>query len=156
MCEELAALQEQTFASATRATVGAYPPGRRLSARQLAEYLDRRAFAVIGSCRPDGRPHAAVSSYIRQGREFWLPTVGGSVRERNVRAQPWLTMTISEGDEGDHNGHVVVLMEGTARVVARDDVPAEVRAAVTGDWVAAWIRLTAERLLSYASEGAVP
>jgi hypothetical protein len=156
MCEELAALQERTFAGATRATARAYPPARRLSAGQLAEYLDRRAFAVIGSCRPDGRPHAAISSYIRQGREFWLPTVGGSVRERNVRAQPWLTMTITEGDEGDHDGHVVVLIEGTALLVAPADAPAPVRAAVTGDWVATWIRLTAERLLSYASEGAIP
>ena len=30
------------------------------------------------------------------------------------------------------------------------------RAAVTGDWVSAWIRLTAERLLSYADENAAP
>jgi predicted pyridoxine 5'-phosphate oxidase superfamily flavin-nucleotide-binding protein len=152
MNEELAAVQERTFAGATRATADSYPPERRLSARQLADYLDRRAFAVIGSCRPDGRPHAAMSAYIRRGREFWLPTVGGSVRERNVRAQPWLTMTINEGDR---DRHVVVLVEGTARVIAPADVPGEVRSAVAGNWVAAWIRLTAERLLSYASEGAV-
>jgi hypothetical protein len=152
MSEELAALQEQTFAGATKATAGAYPPERRLPARQLASYLDRRAFAVIGSCRPDGRPHAAMSAYIRQGRQFWLPTVGGSVRERNVRAQPWLTMTITEGD---HDSHVVVLVEGPASVVAPASVPAEVLAAMPGDWIATWIRLTAERLLSYAAEGAV-
>jgi hypothetical protein len=153
MSEELAALQEQTFAGATGATAGSYPPERRLSARQLDDYLDRRAFAVIGSCRPDGRPHAAMSAYIRQGREFWLPAVGGSVRERNVRAQPWLTMTITEGDR---DAHVVVLVEGPASVVAPAGVPAEVLAAVTGDWAVTWIRLTAVRLLSYASEGAVP
>lgn len=92
-----------------------------------------------------------MSSYVRQGRQFWLPTVGGSVRERNVRVRPWLTMTITEGDR-DH--HVVVLVEGTASVVAAGDVPTDIRAAVTGDWVASWIRLTAERLLSYASEDA--
>jgi hypothetical protein len=152
MNEELAAVQERTFAGATRATASSYPPERRLSARQLADYLDRRAFAVIGSCRPDGRPHAAMSSYIRRGREFWLPTVRGSVREHNVRAQPWLTMTITEGDR---DTHVVVLMEGPAIVVTPADVPADVLTAVTGDWAATWIRLTAERLLSYASENAV-
>ena len=150
MSEELAAVQEQTFAGATSATAASYPPERRLSSRQLADYLDRRAFAVIGSCRPDGRPHAAIASYIRRGRQFWLPTVAGSVRERNVRTQPWLTMTITEGDR-DH--HVVVLVEGAARLVAPADVPAEMLAAVTGNWAAIWIRLTAERLLSYASEG---
>lgn len=152
MSEDLAAVQERTFAGATRATASSYPPERRLSAQQLAGYLDRRAFAVIGSCRPDGRPHAAMSSYIRQGREFWLPTVRGSVRERNVRARPWLTMTITEGDRG---ALVVVLVEGPASVVAPAGVPAEVLAAVTGDWAAIWIRFTAERLFSYASEGAV-
>jgi len=94
MSEELGAVQEQTFAGATRATADSYPPERRLPARQLAAYLDRRAFAVIGSRRPDGRPHAAMSSYVRLGRDFWLPTVAGSVRERNLRAEPWLTMTV--------------------------------------------------------------
>jgi hypothetical protein len=39
-------------------------------ASQRAGYLDRRALAVMGSCRPDGRPHAAMSSYTRQVREF--------------------------------------------------------------------------------------
>lgn len=153
MSEELAAIQEQTFAGATKATAGSYPPERRLSARQLADYLDRRAFAVIGSCRPDGRPHAAMSAYTRQGRQFWLPTVGGSVRERNVRAQPWLTMTIAEGDR---DSHVVVLVEGPASVIVPASVPGEVLAVVAGDWAATWIRLTAERLLFYAADGAVP
>jgi hypothetical protein len=35
-------------------------------------------------------------------------------------------------------------------------VPADVRAAATADWVSAWIRLTAERLLSYADQTARP
>jgi predicted pyridoxine 5'-phosphate oxidase superfamily flavin-nucleotide-binding protein len=150
VCNELDAVQQQTFAGATRATADSYPPERRLSAPQLAAYLDRRAFAVIGSRRPDGRPHAAMSSYVRRGRDFWLPTVAGSVRERNLRTEPWMTMTVTEGDR---DKHVVVLLEGPAEVVALAAVPADVRAAVTGEWVGTWIRLTAQRLLSYASEG---
>jgi hypothetical protein len=35
------------------------------------------------------------------------------------------------------------------------EVPPDVRAAFTGDWVATWIRLRAERVLSYASGGAL-
>jgi hypothetical protein len=150
MSEELGVLQEQTFAAATGTTTGSFPPESRMSAAQLADYLDRRAFAVIGSTRPDGRPHAAMSSYVREGIDFWLPTVGGSVRERNVRAQPWLTMTITEGDR---DAHIMVLAEGPAAVIDPALVPAAVRAAVTGDWVAIWIRLSARRLLSYASAG---
>jgi Pyridoxamine 5'-phosphate oxidase len=153
MSELLGDLQDRTFARATAATVDSYPPERRLSAAQLTSYLDRRAFAVVGSTRADGRPHAAMSAYIRRGATFWLPTVAGSVRERNLRTAPWLTMVIAEGD---HDEHIMVLVEGPAEVVAPMEVPADVRAAATGEWVSAWISLTAERLLSYAADGTVP
>jgi len=53
---------------------------------------------VVGSTRPDGRPHTAMSIFIRRGTTFWLPTMAGSVRERNLRSTPWLTMVIAEGD----------------------------------------------------------
>jgi hypothetical protein len=81
---------------------------------------------------------------------FWLLTVAGSVRERNVRREPWLTLTVTEGDRN------MVLIEGPAEIVPVSEVPADVRAAVTGDWIAAWIRVKAERMFSYASEGALP
>jgi hypothetical protein len=154
MSEQLGSLQDRTFSQATGATVASYPPERRLDAGQLAAYLDRRAFAVVGSTRADCRPHAAMSRYMRRGITFWLPTVAGSVRERNLRGAPWLTMVITEGDYG---AHIAVLVEGPAAVVGPAEVPAEVpadvRAEVTGDWASGWIRLTAERLLSYAAPG---
>jgi hypothetical protein len=152
MSELLGDLQNQTFARATAATAASYPQERRLTAEQLASYLDRRAFAVVGSTRADGRPHAAMSAYVRRGATFWLPTVADSVRERNLRGAPWLTMVIAEGDHGEH---IAVLIEGPAEVAGPSRVPVDVRAAVTGDWVSAWICLTAERLLSYAAEGTV-
>ena len=152
MSYELASLQEQTFAKATKTTVESYPPERRLTATQLGEYLDRRAFAVIGSVRTDGRPHAAMSSYVRRGDTFWLPTAAGSVRERNVRRQGWLTMVVTEGDRDER--HLVVLLEGPARVVPTQDVPGDVRATVTGDWVSLWISLRPASVLSYAASDA--
>ncbi len=153
MSELLGDLQDRTFARATAATAISYPPERRLSAAQLASYLDRRTFAVVGSSRADGRPHTAMSIYVRRGTTFWLPTMAGSMRERNLRRTPWLALVIAEGD---HPVHIAVITEGPAEVVAPSDVPVDVRAATTGDWVSAWIRVTAERLLSYADEGAVP
>ena len=150
MSELLGLLQDRTFARATAATSASYPRERRLDAAQLAAYLDRRAYAVVGSTRADGRPHSAMSVYIRRGATFWLPTVAGSVRERNLRSKPWLTLVVAEGD---HDDHIAVLIEGSAEVVEPSLAPSDVRAAVTGDWVSAWIRLTAERLLSYADEG---
>lgn len=151
MSELLASLQDRTFTRATAATATSYPAHRRLTGAQLARYLDRRAFAVVGSTRADGRPHAAMSSYIRRDVTFWLPTMAGSIRERNLRGTPWLTMVIAEGDRGEH---IAVIVEGPAEIIVPAKVPGEVRAAVTGDWVNAWIRLKAERLLSYAAENA--
>ena len=153
MSAELGELQDRSFARATPATGISYPPERRLSAAQLASYLGRRKFAVVGSVRNDGRPHAAMSVYIRRGTTFWLPTMAGSVRERNLRRNPWLTMVIAEND---HPEHIAVITEGTAEIIELPDVPADVRAAMTGDWVSAWIRVKAERLLSYADEAAKP
>ena len=94
-----------------------------------------------------------MSLYIRRGVTFWLPTMAGSVRERNLRGTPWLTVVIAEGD---HPEHIAVIIEGAAEVVAPPQVPSDVRAAVTGDWGRTWIRLTAERLVSYADENAQP
>jgi hypothetical protein len=153
MSELLGSLQDRTFARATPATAISYPPERRLSAAQLASYLDRRAFAVLGTTRKDGRPHAAMSVYMRRGTTFWLPTMAGSMRERNLRGTPWLTMVIAEGD---HPVHIAVITEGPAEAVAPSQVPADVLAAATADWVSGWICVRAERLLSYADEGAVP
>jgi len=145
MSELIGDVQDRTFARATAATAVSYPPERRLSAAQLASYLDGRAFAVVGSSRTDGRPHAAMSVYVRRGTTFWLPTMAGSVRERNLSKMPWLTMVIAEGD---HPVHVAVIAEGPAEVIGPSDVPADVRAAVKGDWVNSWIRVTADRLMS--------
>jgi hypothetical protein len=49
-----------------------------------------------------------------------------------------------------------VIAEGPAEVVAPSEVAANVRTPATGDWVSAWIRLMAERLLSCAAESALP
>jgi hypothetical protein len=147
--EEIGDLQDRSFARATAATSRAYPPERRLSAAQLPRYLDRRAYAVVSSARADGRPHAAPSLFYRHGTEFWLPTVEGSVRERNVRAHPWLALTVTEGDDDEH---VAVLIEGPAQALPPQEAPAGFRDR-PGDWARVWLRLRAERVLSYAEPG---
>jgi hypothetical protein len=149
MVDDLGAVQERSFARASAATAGSYPPERRLTAEQLARYLDRRAFAVVSFAREDGRPHAAPSLFYRRATEFWLPTVAGSVRERNVRANPWLALTVTEGDHGEH---VAVLIEGPAEVLPPEEAPADFRAR-PGDWARAWLLLRAAKILSYAAPG---
>ena len=143
-------MQDRTFARASRATLAAYPTESRLTGRRLAEYLDQRTFAVVSTTRRDGRAHAVVASYVREGTTFWLPTEGGTVRLRNVRAHPWAALTATEGDRGSH---VVVLIEGPAVVVAPAEVPSAVAGRVREPWVEQWIRVEAERVRSYAAPG---
>jgi hypothetical protein len=47
-----------------------------------------------------------------------------------------------------------MLPREAAEIIELPDVPADIRAAMTGDWVSAWIRVKAERLLSCADEAA--
>lgn len=144
-------LQTATFSTATAVTASSYPPERRLSGPALERYLDRRAFGVLSSTRPDGRPHAAPVSYTRREASFFMPTTAGSVRARNLAATPWAVLTVVEGD---HGAHVAVIVEGPVATMAPDEVPADVARLVSGDWISSWLRLDAERLLSYAAEGA--
>jgi general stress protein 26 len=159
MTEVLSELQDRTFAQATAATARTYPPERRLTAEQLTSYLNRREYGVVGTTRPDGRPHASMSMYIRSGTAFWLPAVAGSVRARNLTTNPWLTMVVAENDD---ESHIAVITEGPAELVTLDNLPADLRTSVDQNWphvwkwVDTWIVLNTERVLSYAAEDAEP
>ncbi|UYM05110.1 pyridoxamine 5'-phosphate oxidase family protein [Solicola gregarius] len=148
----LGQLQEQSFDRASRTLRKAYPPERRMSGAQLARYLERRVYALVSSTRPDGRPHAAPTLFSIHAESFWLPTLGGAARLRNVRAQPWLALSVVEGD---HDTHAALLAEGPVEVVST--APESVRDITqlrndggSLDWAEAWLRLTPQRLFSFA------
>lgn len=151
MSEHLAELQTRTFARSRPSTSESFAPETRLDAEQLSAFLDRRVFGVVCTTRPDGRPHAAMTSYFRRDDEFWLPTVADSVRGRNLLTQPWASLVVAEGDRDEH---MMVTIEGTTELVDPDAAPADVREQVAGEWVDAWIRLVARRVLSYGASGA--
>ena len=148
----LGRLQDASFSRAGLAVRTAYPPERRMTGRQLAGYLQRRTYALASSTRPDGRAHAAPTLFSAYAEAFWLPTVGGAVRLANVRAHPWLALSIIEGE---HDTHAAVLTEGVAEVLAT--VPEDVRSITelrnrggSLDWATAWLRMTPQRLFSFA------
>ncbi|MFI6831171.1 pyridoxamine 5'-phosphate oxidase family protein [Kribbella sp. NPDC050241] len=148
----LGRLQEESFDRAGSATRTAYPPERRMTGPQLAGYLERRSYALASSARPDGRAHAAPTLYSIYAQAFWLPTVGGAVRLRNVQAHPWLALSVLEGD---HDAHAAVLTEGPAEALTAvpDDVWELTRRRNDGgsvDWATAWLRMTPQRLFSFA------
>jgi hypothetical protein len=148
----LGRLQDGSFNRAGRAVRTAYPPQRRMTGPQLAGHLTRRTYALASSTRPDGRAHAAPTLFALYAQAFWLPTVSGAARLANVRVHPWLALSIIEGE---HDTHAAVLTEGPAEVLAT--VPDEVRSITelrnrggSLDWATAWLRMTPQRLFSFA------
>jgi hypothetical protein len=148
-------LQEVSFSRASGTMRKAYPPERRMSGIQLAGYLSRRTYALASSTRPDGRPHAAPTLFSIYAEAFWLPTLGGAVRLANVSSHPWLALSILEGE---HDTHAAVLTEGPAEVLAA--APEELRRITqlrnrggNLDWATAWLRMTPQRLFSFAESG---
>lgn len=152
LAEWLSRLQAESFDQAGQALRKAYPPARRMTGPLLAEYLERRTYAIASTTRPDGRAHAAPTLFTLYAHAFWLPTVGGAVRLANVRAHPWLALSITEGE---HDTHAAILAEGPAEV--RTTAPKEVHELTTVrnradnlDWATAWLRMTPQRLASFA------
>jgi len=152
LADWLSGLQDASFGRAGPAVRMAYPPQRRMTGPQLASYLQRRAYALASSTRPDGRAHAAPTLFSIYAEAFWLPTLGDAARIANVRAHPWLALSIIEGE---HDTHAAVLTEGPAEVLAT--VPEDVRSATelrnrggSLAWATAWLRMSPQRLLSFA------
>jgi hypothetical protein len=151
----LGRLQESSFSRASQAVRKAYPHERRMTGPQLASYLQHRTYALASSTRPDGRAHAAPTLFSMYADAFWLPTVIGAVRIANVRAHPWLALSIIEGE---HDTHAAVLTEGPAEVLATvpDDVRSTTELRNQGGsvaWATTWLRMTPERLFSFAERG---
>jgi general stress protein 26 len=132
-----------------------------MTGSELAAYLERRTFAVASTTRPDGRPHAAPTLFTLNDGAFWLPTLGDAARLRNIRAHQWLALSIVEGE---HQTHAAVVAEGPAEVLtaAPQSVWETTHLRNQGDsldWATAWLRMTPERLLSFAEvewAGATP
>jgi catechol 2,3-dioxygenase-like lactoylglutathione lyase family enzyme len=148
----LGRLQDESFSRAGPAVRKAYPPQRRMTGPQLAGYLARRTYALASSTRPDGRAHAVPTLFTAYAEAFWLPTRSGAARLGNVRARPWLALSIVEGE---HDTHAAVLTEGPAQVL--ETVPQDVRTITelrneggSLDWASAWLRMTPQRLFSFA------
>lgn len=151
----LGRLQEESFRHAGSTTRTAYPPQRRMSPDQLAAYLTQRTYALVSSTRPDGRAHAAPTLFTCYGEAFWLPTLATAIRLANVRAHPWLALSVVEGE---HETHAAVLAEGPAAVLTA--APEAVCTATESrnangslGWASAWLRLVPERLFSFAERG---
>ncbi|MEH0938567.1 pyridoxamine 5'-phosphate oxidase family protein [Micromonospora psammae] len=143
-------MQDATFRRAMPATAGAYPLENRMAGPQLVAQLTSGRHAVLATSRPDGRPHAIPTGLVLHHRSVWLPVTRGAVRLANVAAHPWASVVMLEGTGPTH---ALVILEGPAVAVDRPD-EGVLRTAQQRrrdmSWASSWIRLSPERILSYA------
>ena len=127
-----------------------------MSGDVLFAFLTTHLYIVAATTRTDGRPHLAPTGYLLHEGRIWLPTTAGAARVRNLRSTPHIALALTEG-EGDR--HAAILVEGRAEVVDAGSAPPVLmemwrqRAAGDGGWIARWIAVQPERLLSYAARG---
>lgn len=150
----LAELQRRSFDQAGAATTSSFSEENRMTGAQLARLLRPGVYGVLATTRADGRPHAAPTSLVLYERAAWLPTVTGAVRLANLAVHPWTSLVVMQGGGSDH---AMVMLEGPAEVVdpaADDGAGAAQEYGRTLPWATTWIRMTPQKIFSYAADSA--
>lgn len=109
-------VQNRSYDHAAPGLQESYPRNLAMDASRMAAFLERKRYAVLATGRRDGRPHAAPIAFSLWGGAFWIATVEGA-RLRNLRAQPYASIVIIEGD--DRPQHRAVIAEGP--VIVHED-----------------------------------
>ena len=78
--------------------------------------LDRPRTATLATVRADGRPHAAPVWFDLDGDTFIFTTGEGTVKGRNMRRDPRVSLCIDDEEPPFH----FVVIEGTADLTAED------------------------------------
>jgi PPOX class probable F420-dependent enzyme len=90
-------------------------PQRALTPAQEA-FLRERPHAIVATLMPDGRPQLTPNWYLWDGRRFWVSTLDWTVKVRNARRDPRVTLCIDGPDR--RTNYVQVF--GTTEVVEGD------------------------------------
>ena len=148
-------IQDHSYERAGPGLRESFPRSVAMDASRLAEFLDGKRYAVLATTRRDGRPHAAPIAFSYWRGAFWIATVDGA-RLRNLRARPYASIVITEGDERPRHCAViaegaVTIHEGAAAGPVDPRFPEDWRRRHGGDptWAAATLELRPERLFSF-------
>jgi PPOX class probable F420-dependent enzyme len=77
---------------------------------------DRARTAVLATVRADGRPHAAPVWFDLDGDTFVFTTGRDTVKGRNMRRNPYVTLCIDDDNPPFH----FIIIEGTAELTPED------------------------------------
>jgi nitroimidazol reductase NimA-like FMN-containing flavoprotein (pyridoxamine 5'-phosphate oxidase superfamily) len=155
--EALLEAQRRSYERAGEALRRSWPSEDALDADELRGILADLVYSVLATARPDGRAHASPVAFSVEGGAFWIATVLG-VRVRNLRAVPWASFVLSEGQR--EGAHRALTAEGPVRLHEDGDFAAARsrldedwarRHEHAPDWASAFIELRPERVFSHRS-----
>jgi hypothetical protein len=151
--------QRRSQARASGSQRTSWPEDALLGTAEILGLIGRARYGVLATAGSSGRPQAAPISYVVARDRIWFATVPGA-RLRNCRANPWASFVLAS-DDPDADGarrHVALRIEGPVAIHDRDalaqlapefDARWRERNETDAKWAAAFLELTAERVLSY-------
>ena len=118
-----------------------------MTAAEYSGFLrDRARTAVLATVRADGRPHAAPIWFDLDGDTVVFTTSQDTVKGRNMRRDPHVTLCIDDEDPPFH----FVIIEGIAELTSEDPALLPWATRIGGRYMGA------ERAEEYGQRNAVP
>ncbi|RLK59801.1 PPOX class F420-dependent oxidoreductase [Actinokineospora cianjurensis] len=118
--------------------------------------IDGANFATLATLNPDGGPQTSVLWVRRDGEDLLLSTVAGRQKEKNLRRDPRVSVTVVNKD----NPYSYIEVRGAARLTTEggDDLINELSEKYLGkpysgdtpDTVRVVVRITPERVTGHA------
>lgn len=87
----------------------------------VRERLDQERNVWLCTVRPDGSSHVTPVWFVYEAERWWIGTDGFSVKVRNIRHEPRVSLALEDG-------RVPVVAEGTARLISTPFPPGIVAA----------------------------
>lgn len=107
----LDALLDRSFAGAGDHLTGIISPERRLSARDLARYLEGTRHFVVATVSRAGAPRCSAVDGLFLHGHLWFTTSGDAIKAKHLEERPALSAAHVVGDD------VGVFVHGDARIV---------------------------------------
>ena len=89
------------------------PQGMGIVEQPAPDRVQQAQNIWLATVRPNGRPHLVAIWFVTAGDRWYICTGSGSVKARNIRANPAVTLALEDGN----NPYV---LEGQARAVEPD------------------------------------
>ena len=80
------------------------------------QFLRETAHVIIATIQPDGQPQLTPNWYLWDGERFWISTLDWTVKVRNIKRDPRVTLCIDTGIR--RTNYVQVF--GTAEIIEGD------------------------------------